>query len=83
MNKLHTLLETEPTPTKDQFEKSFRKVFGIPAELNEHDGGIIFTVHEEQFSIDFENNLLWYLNNNWEQVDTIEEARELWKNKKK
>jgi len=82
MNKLYTLLETEPTPTQDQFEKTFKKVFGIPAELNGHDGGIIFTTHEEQFSIDFENNLLWYLNNQWERVENIQQARELWKTKK-
>jgi hypothetical protein len=83
LNKLHQLLDTVETPTRDAFEKAYRKTFGIPAELQDYDGSIIFKTHDELFSIDFENNLLWYINNTWEPVATLEEARHLWKTKKK
>jgi hypothetical protein len=84
MNKLRTLLEIEPSQTQEQFEKSFRKVFGIPAEIQDPEPqSIIFKTYEEKFSIDWEGNLLWYLNNTWEPVATLEEARHLWKTKKK
>jgi hypothetical protein len=82
MNKLHTLLEIEPSQTQDQFEKSFKKVFGIPAEIEDPDPqSIIFETHQEKFSIDWEGTLLWYLNGQWETVENIDKARQLWKNK--
>ncbi len=80
MNKLHTLLEIEPSQTQEQFEKLFKKVFGIPAEIQDPDPqSIIFKVYDEKFSIDFEGNLLWYLNEKWERIDNIDQARALWK----
>jgi len=83
MNKLHTLLEIEPSQTQEQFEKAFKKVFGIPAEIEDPDPqSIIFNTHQEKFSIDFEGTLLWYLNNTWERVESIDKARTLWKTKK-
>jgi len=83
MNKLHTVLEIEPSQTQEQFEKSFRKVFGIPAEIQDPDPqSIIFKTYDEKFSIDWEGNLLWYLNQQWVTVENIDHARELWKTKK-
>jgi hypothetical protein len=83
MNKLHTLLDIEPSQTQDQFEKSFKKVFGIPAEIeNPEPQSIIFNVYDEKFSIDWEGTLLWYLNQEWHSVPNIDEARQLWKTKK-
>lgn len=83
MNKLHTLLEFEPSHTQEQFEKAFKKVFGIPADIQDPDPqSIIFKSYDEKFSIDFEGTLLWYLDKKWERVDSIEKARELWKKKK-
>lgn len=80
MNKLHTLLEIEPSQTQEQFEKSFKKVFGLPAEIEDPDpNSIIFNAYGEKFSIDWEGNLLWYLDNKWQTVPNIEEARSLWK----
>ena len=79
MNKLHELLNTPETPTRDAFEKAYRKTFGIPAELEEYDGSIFFKTHDELFSIDFEGTLLWYLNKHWHRVNDLEEARQLWK----
>jgi hypothetical protein len=82
MNKLHTLLEIEPSQTQEQFEKSFKKVFGIPAEIENPDPqSIIFKTHEETFSLDWEGTLLWYLNEKWETVENIDKARQLWKTK--
>jgi len=82
MNKLHTLLEVEPSQTQEQFEKLFKKVFGIPAEIEDPDPqSIIFKVYDEKFSIDFEGALLWYLNEKWERIDNIDQARTLWKTK--
>jgi hypothetical protein len=82
MNKLHTLLEIEPSQTQEQFEKLFKKVFGIPAEIEDPDPqSIIFKVYDEKFSIDFEGALLWYLNEKWERIDNIDQARTLWKTK--
>ena len=84
MNKLHTLLEIEPSQTMDQFEKSFKKVFGIPAEIDDPDPqSIIFKTYDEKFSIDFEGTLLWYLNNEWQRVENIDQARDLWKKNQK
>ena len=82
MNKLHTLLELKPSHTQEQFEKSFKKVFGIPADIQDPDPqSIIFKAYDEKFSIDFEGTLLWYLNNKWERVENVDQARELWKKK--
>lgn len=84
MNKLHTLLEIEPSLTQEQFEKSFKRVFGIPAEIQNPDPqSIIFTSHDEKFSIDWEGTLLWYLNEEWEIVENIDKARELWRKNQK
>lgn len=84
MNKLHTLLENEPSLTQEQFEKSFKRVFGIPAEIQNPDPqSIIFQVYDEKFSIDWEGTLLWYLNEKWEIVNDIDTARELWKKNQK
>ena len=84
MNKLHTLLEIEPSQTMEQFEKSFKKVFGIPADIQDPDPqSILFNAYDERFSIDFEGTLLWYLNNKWERVENIDQARDLWKKNQK
>jgi hypothetical protein len=84
MNKLHTLLEVPPINIQEQFEKAFKKVFGIPAEIQEYDlEKMIFQAHEETFSIDWEGALLWELNKKWERIDNIDQARDLWKKKKK
>lgn len=82
MNRLQEVLETEPSYLSDQFEKTFKKVFGIPAQVIEYDGGNIFKAYEETFSIDHEGTLLWNINNKWETVYNIDEARQLWKNQK-
>jgi hypothetical protein len=83
MNKLYTLLEVEPVNLQEQFEKAFKKVFGIPAETQEYNlEKLIFQAHEETFSIDWEGGLLWLLNKKWERIDTIDQARNLWKTKK-
>jgi hypothetical protein len=78
MNKLHEILETQPSQTLEQFERSFRKVFGIPAETENYDGGVYFTSHGEKFSIDHEGTLLWYLNKKWRTITSLEQARTLW-----
>lgn len=81
-NKLQELLETEPFYETENFQKLFKKVFGITADTTEHDGGNTYTVYGETFSTDYEGTLLWYLNNKWNTVYNIDEARQLWKTKK-
>jgi hypothetical protein len=80
MNKLHELLNDNPNQTKDAFEKAFKKVFGFTPEIEGDDNGIIFTSHEEKFSLDFEGTLLWYRHKGWFRITSLEEARQLWQN---
>lgn len=80
-NKLQELLETEPDYQVENFQKLFKKVFGISAEIEDHDGGSTYNVYGETFSTDYEGTLLWYLNDRWNTVYNIDEARELWKTK--
>lgn len=79
MNKLHEVLEREETQTLEQFEKSFRKVFGIPAEVEDYDGSIFFNSHGEKFSIDHEGTLLWHINGGWKTVQNLQQAKKLWR----
>lgn len=81
VNKLQELLETEPSYETENFQKLFKKVFGIPANVTEHDGGNTYNVYGETFSTDYEGTLLWYLNSRWNTVYNIDEARQLWKTK--
>jgi hypothetical protein len=80
MNKLHEILQAPQTQAKDQFEKAFKRVFGIPAEIEEDDNSVIFTSHGEKFALDFEGTLLWYLHKTWHRVENLEGARKLWRN---
>jgi len=79
MNKLYEVLETEPLVSLEQFEKSFKKIFGIPAEVENYEEGVFFTSHGEQFSLDYEGTLLWYHNKKWRTITSLEQARELWR----
>jgi len=80
MNKLTELLNDQQDTRKEAFDKSFRKVFGIPAEIN-HDKtiGTIYNVYDQTFSLDAEGTLLWYLNDTWHRITTLEEARQKWR----
>jgi hypothetical protein len=82
INKLHEVLETEPSYEIENFQKLFRKVFGIPADVTQHDGGNTYSVYGETFSTDYEGTLLWNIQGEWRTVYNIDEARELWKTKK-
>jgi hypothetical protein len=77
-NKLHQVLNTIPSQVLDQFEKAYKKIFGIPAELEDHDGSIIFNTHGEKFSLDYEGTLLWYRKDKWHRINDLEGARRLW-----
>jgi hypothetical protein len=79
MNPLHTILETNEDDLKDQIEKTFKKIFGIPPELENYQGSVIFDSYGETFSLDHEGNLLWYKNEEWNIITNLEEAKKLWK----
>ena len=80
MNKLHEVLNNNPSQTRELFEKTFKKIFGIPAEIEDDDNNIIFTSHGEKFSLDYEGTLLWYRHKAWYKINSLEEARQLWQN---
>lgn len=79
MNKLHEILQQTET-IEEQITKTFKKIFGIPPELENYNGTTTFHSHGETFAIDHEQNLLWHLNNQWNTIKNLEEAKQLWNN---
>lgn len=79
MTKLEEVLNYQEDVFKDSFEKCFKKIFGIPAEIEARENNI-FQCYNHHFSLDHEGNLVWKYNNTWQTILSLYEAKQLWQN---